>query len=209
MAAIFEKYTHSKDQPNVQIADIRPEVLKRRFLELYVLVGNIQKTCDMLGMCRRTVYFWRQTNPEFKKAFEEADALSLELLEDEAHRRGVLGVDKPVYQGGKFMGYVKDYSDTLLIVLLKARAPEKYRERFEGKFLGADGKPMSPQLTINHVHSAIPIAMSEDTVTDIPYEIVKQMSPVLPPSTAENKDLSTEQLRNNLKQDIQDDELLR
>jgi hypothetical protein len=44
--------------------------------------------------------------------------------------RGVHGVQQPVYQRAKLFGYVVEYSDQLLIKLLRAAMPEKYRERF-------------------------------------------------------------------------------
>jgi hypothetical protein len=40
----------------------------------------------------------------------------------------VEGVDKPVYQGGVLVGYVREYSDQLLVTLLKAHRPEKFRD---------------------------------------------------------------------------------
>jgi hypothetical protein len=61
-------------------------------------------------------------------------------LEQEARRRAHDGVRKPVYQGGKRVGYIQEYSDTLLIFLLKGLRPEKYRERFEHS--GAGGGPL-------------------------------------------------------------------
>ncbi|WP_162148545.1 hypothetical protein [Asticcacaulis sp. AC402] len=36
---------------------------------------------------------------------------------------------EPVYHLGKTVGAIRKYSDTLAIFLLKAHAPEKYRER--------------------------------------------------------------------------------
>jgi hypothetical protein len=33
-----------------------------------------------------------------------------------------------VYQGGKQVGFVQDYSDTLLIFMLKGRRPQKFRD---------------------------------------------------------------------------------
>lgn len=50
-------------------------------------------------------------------------------MEAEAWRRGKTGVLKPVYQGGKKVGSVREYSDTLLIFMLKGTRPEKYRDR--------------------------------------------------------------------------------
>ena len=50
-------------------------------------------------------------------------------LEDEAHRRAFDGTEEPVFHQGQECGSVRKYSDTLAIFLLKAHAPEKYRER--------------------------------------------------------------------------------
>jgi hypothetical protein len=49
-------------------------------------------------------------------------------MEAEAYRRAVKGVLKPVVQQGRVVARVRLYSDSLLALLLKAHAPEKYRE---------------------------------------------------------------------------------
>jgi hypothetical protein len=61
-----------------------------------------------------------------------AKEMAADRLEEEAWRRAVDGVDEPVgFYRGKPSAWVKRYSDTLLIFLLKALRPEKYRERYE------------------------------------------------------------------------------
>ena len=37
----------------------------------------------------------------------------------------MIGVKTPVYQGGQMVGYIKKYSDTLLLKLLATRMPDK------------------------------------------------------------------------------------
>jgi hypothetical protein len=54
--------------------------------------------------------------------------MGADALEDEANRRAREGVERPVYQGGKFVGAIREFSDTLLIFLLKGLKPEKFRE---------------------------------------------------------------------------------
>jgi hypothetical protein len=55
-----------------------------------------------------------------------------DLLEAEAFRRAVHGWDEPVgWYKGKAGGVVTRYSDALLIVLLKALRPNRYKERVE------------------------------------------------------------------------------
>jgi hypothetical protein len=65
----------------------------------------------------------------YKKAFEDAAEEAADLLETEARRRALEGVEEPVFYQGQQCGTVHKYSDTLLIFLLKGCRPEKYVER--------------------------------------------------------------------------------
>ncbi len=51
------------------------------------------------------------------------------MLEDEAIRRARDGVTIPVFYAGKEVGAIRRPSDTLLMFLLRAHRPERYRER--------------------------------------------------------------------------------
>jgi hypothetical protein len=64
-----------------------------------------------------------------------ADALEegTDRLEDEAFRRTRDGFDEPRFYEGQVCGYVLKYSYALIIFLLKARRPEKYRDRRNGR----------------------------------------------------------------------------
>lgn len=178
MAKVYSKYSETEPNKERELMTVRAEILKKRFLELYMMTAHVGKTCEILGMVRRTVYHWKQTDEQFRKDFEMADKVALSVLEDEATRRATYGVEKPVYQGGKLVGWTREYSDTLLIVLLKARAPHKYKERFAGELTGADGKPLLPEAKIIHVHSNVPLASSEDTIDQnsqlIEYKEIKE-----------------------------------
>jgi hypothetical protein len=70
-----------------------------------------------------------KTDPDFAAAFDEAVKLGTAALEDEAKRRAFEGCDKPIFYQGIQCGTVREYSDTLMIFLLKAHDPEKYAER--------------------------------------------------------------------------------
>lgn len=113
---------------------------KKRFLEHYKNLFVIGKACEATGICRKTVDRWRTGDSEFRESFEAARQDVTESLEKEAIRRAYEGVQKPVFQGGKLVGHVQEYSDTLLIFLLKGAAPDKYRERQE--VTGKDGGPI-------------------------------------------------------------------
>ncbi len=79
---------------------------------------------------RSTHYRWLE-DLEYADAFDEAKEEAVDVLEMEARRRAVEGIDRPVFYQGKKVGSVRSYSDTLLIFLLKGAMPEKYRERHE------------------------------------------------------------------------------
>lgn len=85
--------------------------LKSVFLEHFAQMGNISKACDAAGISRRVVYSWQEKDEQFAAAFQESNIIATETLEAEAWRRA------------------KDSSDTLLIFLLKARNPARYREK--------------------------------------------------------------------------------
>ena len=56
---------------------------------------------------------------------DEAVAEGIDLLEEEARRRAVDGVNKrPIYHRGVQVGEIAQYSDKLLIFLLERRRPE-------------------------------------------------------------------------------------
>jgi hypothetical protein len=97
------------------------------FLEELARCGNVSATAVKVG--RRTVYDRRSTDPVFAAAMKEALDVAVEFMEAEARRRAVDGTLRPVYQGGELVGHVREYSDVLLIFLLKAHRPEKYRDR--------------------------------------------------------------------------------
>ncbi|MBX9745474.1 MAG: hypothetical protein K2X34_01135 [Hyphomonadaceae bacterium] len=94
---------------------------------------------------RQALYTWRRTDPKFAHDWDEAIEAGTDLLERAALKRAVEGVKKPVFQGGEKVGEVTEYSDTLLIFLLKARRPAKYRERYEVKHDGAVRLTIAPE----------------------------------------------------------------
>lgn len=103
---------------------------------------NVGKAAAAVGISRYTAYIWRNEIPEFAEAWDRAMKAGLLMLEDEAHRRGFDGVDEPVFHQGSQCGTVRKYSDTLAIFLLKAHAPEKYREKSSMELTGANGGPV-------------------------------------------------------------------
>lgn len=121
------------------------------FLDFLSKTANVVASCDAAGIPRTTVYRWRKNFDAFRAAWEESQELGTDALEDEAIRRCSHGVARKKFTGkgdpvmdpetGK--QYVElDYSDTLLIFMLKARRPEKFKDRSETTLGGIPGKPV-------------------------------------------------------------------
>jgi len=90
---------------------------------------SISAACLEAGITRSSAYLWRESDPAFRTKWGECVEEGTDRLEDEALRRARDGTEKPVYQGGKLVGTVREHSDTLMIFLLKARRPQKYKDR--------------------------------------------------------------------------------
>ena len=71
------------------------------------------------------MYAHRTTEAEFADAWDDAYDAGNDRLEDEAHRRAVDGVERPVTYRGEVVGSVREYSDVLLMFLLRGRRPDR------------------------------------------------------------------------------------
>lgn len=109
------------------MAKVTPEKLTA-FCAALAQTCNVGKACAAVDIARQTAYRWREEDPDFAEQWDWAMKVGVSGLEDEAHRRGFEGTDEPVFYLGEVAGTVRKYSDTLAIFLLKAHAPEKYRE---------------------------------------------------------------------------------
>ena len=116
---------------------------KKAFLQHFAVMGNVTRACQAAGVGRRTVYDWQEQDEAFVQAFRQAEIESTEVLEAEAFRRAHDGVARelPIFYQGEVVGsrVERQYSDVLLIFLLKARNPAKYRERVQMQHANADG----------------------------------------------------------------------
>ena len=123
---------------------------QEQFLKLLAETANVAESADLVGIDRSTAYLQRKKNPEFAADWDDAIETAVEAMEAEAYRRAVKGTNKPVFHKGEECGVIKEYSDTLLIFLLKAHRPQKYIEKLQ--IAGDPEKPIefragiSPQL---------------------------------------------------------------
>jgi hypothetical protein len=115
------------------------KTLQERFLDSLAKTGNISAACRASGFPRKSAYRLREEDPDFAAAWEQALEEAVESLEQEAWRRAAKGSLKPVFQGGQEVGQIREYSDTLMIFLLKGHKPDKYRENGRLEVTGKDG----------------------------------------------------------------------
>jgi hypothetical protein len=83
---------------------------------------------------RTSHYRWLAQDPDYREAFALAKREAADMLEGEAIRRAVEGVEVPTgWYKGEPGAFITQYSDTLLIFLLKGAFPEKYSDKRELK----------------------------------------------------------------------------
>jgi hypothetical protein len=100
---------------------------KLAFLADFSMTGNVRQSCAHVGIARSTVTEWRK-DAKFSACFEIAREESVDRLEQEARRRALEGVTRPILYKGKVVAEVREFSDGLLQFLLKAHSP-LFRDR--------------------------------------------------------------------------------
>lgn len=113
-----------------------------KFIDHLANGGTVAAACQLAVIGRATAYRHRQKDEDFALAWVDAEEESTEKLEEEAYRRAFKGVEKPIHYEGRRIDFVTEYSDTMLIFLLKARRPEQYRERFDHRHSGGIARPV-------------------------------------------------------------------
>lgn len=126
------------------------------FLAAFAETGNITHACKLANVGRSTVYERRDSDAGFRDLMAEAAQDAADALELEARRRALFGVEEPVVgrvggrdgddewlldptdPEGERRLVIRRYSDSLLMFLLKANRPEKYRERHEVRHITED-----------------------------------------------------------------------
>ena len=124
---------------------LRPK--QRAFLEAYSSCGSVTLAAEAANVSKRSHQRWKKGDERYAQAFGVAKEQASQVLEDEARRRAVEGVREPVYYEGAVCGHRQRYSDNLLMFLLKANNPEKFRERSEATHQGG-GEPIPVDMNL-------------------------------------------------------------
>jgi hypothetical protein len=133
--------------------DERAPTWEKAFLSKLCKEGNVSAACRAAKIDRGTAYHRKNNNEAFAVRWQEALDEAADLLEAEAWRRAFKGVEEPVFQQKEQVGTIRKYSDTLMVLLLKAHKPERFRERTDVTSAGGpitlnvvyeDKKPSEP-----------------------------------------------------------------
>lgn len=114
-----------------------------RFLAHIAQTGNVGAACGAAHVSRSTFYKRKAEDRDFAAEFSEAFETALDRLEAAAWARAVDGVERPTAAG-----MVRDYSDSLLMMLLKAHRPARYRDTIRQEHTGADGQSLAPAVIV-------------------------------------------------------------
>jgi hypothetical protein len=109
---------------------------QERFLKALADTGSVTAAVAMAGTSRTRVYELRKIDPAFAAVWYESEEVASDKLEEEARRRAVDGVQEPLVSAGKIVRdddglpiAIRRYSDSLLLALLKAHRPERFKDR--------------------------------------------------------------------------------
>jgi hypothetical protein len=151
---------------------VTPEERRKLFLRAFVVCGSVSAAARAARVSRTEHYEWLE-DPEYAKAFAEAQDEAVERLEAEVYKSATRGIAEAViYQGklcfeplydadglplvdpdtgrvvlSKTPLVVRKRNDVAAFFLLKALRPEKYRENAKIEHTGAGGAPIAVQVS--------------------------------------------------------------
>jgi hypothetical protein len=122
---------------------------KKRFLKHLETCARVYESAARAGITANTAYKLYEKEPKFAAAWDAAIESAGDRLEAEAWRRGHEGTLTPKTIANE-REEVREYSDTLLIFLLKGIRPKKYRDNYQVALSNPDGSKLSlaPQQTV-------------------------------------------------------------
>ena len=127
----------------------RERVNQTRFLAALAETGSIGAAAADAGMTVSGVANWdaKADSGDWKKRKAEALESFLGRVEREINRRGIDGIDKPIFWRGEKVATVKEYSDNLLMFRTKRLDPS-YKDNYQ---VPASAPVAATQINI-HLH---------------------------------------------------------
>lgn len=96
----------------------------REYVNALRRIGTVAGAAREVWVSAVWVRKWMARDADFKAKTEKAMEEHVDLLLAEAQRRAVEGIDKPVFYKGSVCGKIREYSDNLLMFLVKGKRPE-------------------------------------------------------------------------------------
>jgi hypothetical protein len=126
----------------MQGRDAKTPEAEDKVLRQLALGKSIGAACKSARVSRQTYYNWCEADANFARRADDAIEDGTDAIEDNA------------------LNQAKHGAQTLMVLILKARRPEKYRDRFEAQVSGPGGGPI--QITGIEVPLPVPIAARVD-----------------------------------------------
>jgi hypothetical protein len=122
-----------------------PEV-QRAFIEALADTGMVEAAAEAVNMSVQTAYRLRRApgSEGFASAWDAALGHAADRLADIAFQRAIEGVETPVFdRDGCRIGAKRSYNDRLLMFLLRAYRPDRYRHAHRDAWLPGEPPPLS------------------------------------------------------------------
>jgi hypothetical protein len=97
------------------------------FLQEFIKLPVVKRAARATNVKRGRHYDWLKTDPTYARLFASMEERVTALLEDTLVDRALYGLEKVVTVAGK-REVIRKFDHRLLIFLLKARCPGKYRD---------------------------------------------------------------------------------
>lgn len=154
---------------------------RRVFLSILAKTGRVAEASRAVGYTdTATLQAFRRDDDDFAEAWDHALEAAAHVLEEEAIRRATEGVLEPVYYKGKVAGYKTNYSDPLLMFILRGLKPGTYRENQRGGdtniSFGIAVLPMTAQSDEKWEERAVLMHSEQKTITIEAKPVENQMA---------------------------------
>ncbi len=140
--------------------------IQQKIIANFKLTGILTDACEAAGTGRST-HYRAMENPDYAEAFHEAEQHAADMVEREALRRAVEGVEEPVFYQGQECGHVRKYSDNLLVKILAARKPKQYGTN-RTEVTGKDGGAIQQQSNVK--------MLTEEDLAKMPNDMLEQIA---------------------------------
>jgi hypothetical protein len=149
------------------------------FFATLAKTANLTLSARAAGVERSVPLHRKLNNPDFAKRFNAACQEAFDLLEASAWARATHGTERGIWSKDKEgnpvrVETIREYSDRLHEVLLRAKRPQEYLSKIAAELSGPNGAPINPIVAPTCVQIIIP----DNGRDPIPVTATVQQSPL-------------------------------